>query len=364
MRFRIVNQNQLLVVEKFGKFNRLGESGINILKFGEKVVANIDLRTQIIETSENELITKDSVTLVTDAVIYFKIVDVMKAVYNVQDYKQAMVLLVGTTLRNEVAKMKMEEALSKKDELNANLALSIDEATSEWGLKVERVEIKDMKPSKKMTEAMEKERVAELEKKALLTEVQGRYDKEVKEAEGKKRSRVLNSEAEKEEAIQKADAIRTLAEVEVDRIKMLAEARAEELRLLGEIEASNAKLMLESLKEAGADEKVIRLKYIEAMLAMANGENKVFFPYNEDIGLSQVGVLSEMSEPTNKEVKETVPTVDNTVSEEKTVEDQVEEIVTTADTVASVNSTVKEAGANVKDMMAKGIGVVKGLKRN
>lgn len=363
MRIKIVNQKQVVVIEKFGKFQKLGESGVNILRFGEKIVASVDLRTQIVKSEKKDLITLDSVILETDAVIYFKIVDVMKAVYNVQNYKQAMVLLVETAMRNEVAKMKMEEALSKKDELNASLAQSIDEATGEWGLKVERVEILDMKPTKKMAEAMEKERVAELEKKALLTEVQGQYDKEVKESQGKKQARVLNAEAEKDEAVQKAQAINTIAQAEANRITTIAQAKAEELRLMGTVEAENAQKMLTALKESGADDKVISLKYIEAMNTMAKGENKVFFPYNENIGLSQVGVLSEVSEPNKDKEDVTADAEHSEQVKEEIVEVKKPEPAKKVAAVEKTSELAKEVGGNVKDMMAKGIGVVKGLKK-
>lgn len=294
LRFKIVNQTQVLVIEKFGKFDRIGESGVNILKFGEKVVADIDKRTQILSPNSQEVITSDSVILEMNAVVYFKVIDVMKAAYSVQDYKMAMLLLVETSMRNEIAKMKMEEALSKKDQINANLAITLEESTSEWGLKVERVEIRELKPSKRMAEAMEQERVAELERKAKVAEAKGEYDKEVTEAEGRKQSRVLNATAEKEEATEKAQSIRIMTDAEVSQIKLLAEARAEEIRILSEAEAVKAKLMLEALKEAGVDENVIRLKYIEALDQMAKGDNKVFFPYSDGMNIAELSIMSEV----------------------------------------------------------------------
>lgn len=291
LRLKIVNQKRVLVIEKWGKFHRLGESGVNWLRLGDRVVNHIDLRTQTIDTKKQDVITKDSVILEIDAVLYFKVVDVMKATYNVQDYKNAMMLLVQTSVRNEIAKMTMEEALSSKEKMNQNLAKSLDEATDDWGVKVERVEIKDMKPSAKMAEAMEKERVAELERKAKVTEAQGEQDKEVKEAEGRKRSRVLNAEAEKEEAMEKAESIRIMTDAKAKEIEALAKAKAEEIKILAVAEAGKTKAMLDALKEAGVDENVIKMKYIEAITEMAKGDNKVFFPYADGQSLGDLALI-------------------------------------------------------------------------
>ena len=268
MRLKIVSQSRILVVEKWGKFDRLGESGFNLIKFGEKIVNNIDLRTQTLDTPKQSVITKDNVSMTLDAVVYFHVSDPYKATYKVNDYIKAMTYLVQTTLRNEIARMDMEAALSDKEQINKSLELALDAATDDWGVKVERVEIMDMDPPEEIRRAMIRQMEAERERRAHILEAEGLKEAGIKRAEGEKSAAILRAEADKEVARLKAESV-----------ELTAQAEANKLRIL---------------KEANADGAVLAMKHIEALTEMAKSQNKVFIPYDSRGMLADVSVMSSM----------------------------------------------------------------------
>ncbi|WLR52813.1 SPFH domain-containing protein [Bacillus tianshenii] len=290
---RIVPSTHVYVIEKLGKFDRLITAGLNWIKFTERIVNKIDMRTQTLDTDKQSVITKDNVTMTIDAVVYFHVTDAHRATYKVNDYLKAMTYLIQTTLRNQIARMEMEEALSNKEEINKHLSVSLDESTDEWGVKVERVEIKDMTPPDDIREAMEKQMKAERERREQILRSQGAKEASITEAEGRKRSAILNAEAEKESSILKGEAekeyhIRT-AEGEAAAIEMRAQAEAKRL-----------KYVLQALKEAEVDERVLTLKHIEALVEMAKGDNKVFVPYESNGMLGNLGTALEMMNKNNQ----------------------------------------------------------------
>lgn len=287
MRFRIVNQSTVLVIEKFGKFDRIAESGIQWIRFGEVIVNEIDLRTRTLDTEKQRVITKDNVSMEIDAVVYFRVTDPYKATYKVDNYLRAMTYLTQTTLRNEIAKMDMEQALSSKEEMNKRINASLDAATDEWGVKVERVEIKDMLMPREIQDAMEKQMKAEREKREKILLAQGKKEAAIMEAEGKKESSILNAQAEKESSLLRAQAAK---EAELLR----AEGEAQSIEMVAQAEAKRIEHLLKALKNADVDEKVLTLKSIEALVEMAKGDNKVFIPYETSGILGNVGAIKEL----------------------------------------------------------------------
>lgn len=268
MRLKIVSQSRVLVIEKWGKFDRLGESGINFIKIGEKVVNAIDLRTRTLDTPKQSVITKDNVSMTIDAVVYFHVTDPYKATYKVNDYIKAMTYLVQTTLRNEIARMDMEKALSDKEQINKSLELALDQATDDWGLKVERVEIMDMDPPDEIRRAMIRQMEAERERRARVLEAEGLKEAGIMKAKGEKESAILRAEAEKETTRLRAEAVELTANAEANKLKIL--------------------------KEAQVDENVLVMKHIEALTEMAKSSNKVFVPYDSRGLVSDISVMSSM----------------------------------------------------------------------
>ncbi len=296
LRFRIVQQSRVLVIEKLGKFSRIAESGFHWLTFTDKIVNEIDLRTKTLDTEKQTVITKDNVTMTIDAVVYFKVIDPYKATYNVEHYLRAMILLTQTTLRNEIGRMDMEEAFSSKEEMNKRIGASLDQATNEWGVKVERVEIKDMLMSKDIQDAMDRQMKAEREKREKLLQAEGDRESAIMRAEGEKQSSILYAQAERESELLKADAQRQIGLFKAD-----AEAKA--IELVARAEAKKVEYLLNALKNSNVDDKVLALKQIEAFVELAKGDNKVFVPYESSSLISSFNAVKELLSTENTQSK-------------------------------------------------------------
>ncbi len=288
--FRIVNQSEVLVVERLGKYSRTAEAGLNIiLPFIERVRATVDLREQTMDVQPQSVITKDNVTIKIDTVVFYQITDPKSAVYEIQNLTSSIKYLTQTTMRDVIGKMELDTTLSSRDAINAQLRQILDEATDKWGCKVTRVEIKDIDPPKDIRDSMEKQMNAERNKRAVILEAEGQRQSAITIAEGEKESQILQADAEKEANIKKAEGDRQ-ARV------LRATGEAEAIRQIAEAKAKEIELVYSAIKEANPDEKLLQLKTLESLEAVANGPaNKVFIPFEATKTLASLGSMKEIT---------------------------------------------------------------------
>lgn len=280
---KIVKQSEVIIVERLGKYWKTGESGLNIvIPILDRVVKRIDLRTQVIDSPPQPVITKDNVTMSIDTVVYYQITDSFKATYEIANLVQAIRYLTTTTLRDVIGTMELDRTLSSRDDVNNKLRIILDEATDKWGVRVERVEIKNIDLPADIKEAMEKQMRAEREKRAVILQAEGTKQAAITGAQGHKESQILKAEGEKQTAILHAEAKRE------SQIR-IAEGEAEAINKIAEAEANRVRMVYEALKNANVDEAMLSVKYVEALSEMAKGENKVFIPYeSQEIGRAVV----------------------------------------------------------------------------
>ncbi|KKY02374.1 MULTISPECIES: SPFH domain-containing protein [Paraclostridium] len=285
---KIVKQSEVIIVERLGKYWKTGESGLNIvIPILDRVVKKIDLRTQVIDSPPQPVITKDNVTMSIDTVVYYQITDSFKATYEIANLVQAIRYLTTTTLRDVIGTMELDRTLSSRDDVNNKLRIILDEATDKWGVRVERVEIKNIDLPADIKEAMEKQMRAEREKRAVILQAEGTKQAAITEAQGLKESQILKAEGEKQTAILHAEAKR---ESQV----RIAEGEAEAINKIAEAEANRVRMVYEALKNANVDEAMLSVKYVEALSEMAKGENKVFIPYESQGLLGSIGAIKEL----------------------------------------------------------------------
>ena len=265
-----------------------GESGLNIVvPILDRVVRRIDLRTQVIDSPPQAVITKDNVTMSIDTVVYYQITDSFKATYEIANLVQAIKYLTTTTLRDVIGTMELDKTLSSRDDVNNKLRIILDEATDKWGVRVERVEIKNIELPEDIKEAMEKQMRAEREKRAMILQAEGKKQAAITESQGLKESQILKAEGEKQTAILHAEAQR---EAQIRK----AEGEAEAIKKVAEAEASKVKMVYDALKNANIDEAMLSVKYVEALNEMAKGDNKVFVPYEAQGLLGSIGAIKEI----------------------------------------------------------------------
>jgi len=226
---KFVPQNRAFVVERFGKFNKTMEAGLNFLMpFIDKVAYDRSLKEQAVDVPSQGAITKDNITLIVDGVLYLKVLDPYKASYGVDNYVYAVMQLAQTTMRSEIGKMELDKTFEERESLNINIVSQINEAATPWGVQVLRYEIKDIEPPRTVLEAMERQMKAEREKRAVILESEGERQSAINVAEGQKRSIVLAAEADREEQILRAEG-------EAQAIIAVADARAKALEVVGTI---------------------------------------------------------------------------------------------------------------------------------
>ncbi len=275
----IVRQSEVAIIERLGKFNKVAVSGLNIvIPLIDRIVRRVDMRTQVVDSEPQPVITKDNITMLIDTVIYFQVTDPFKSTYEIANFYQAIRYLASTTLRDVIGTMELDQTLASREQINGRLRQVLDEATDKWGVRVERVEVKNIEPPKDVKDAMEKQMRAEREKRAAILQAEGEKQAAITQAEGNKQAKILNAEAEKEYALR-------TAEGEAGAIEKVAAA-----------EAIRIKFVYDALREANLDEKMLTLKSIEAINAMANGDNKVFVPYEVAGILGSIGAIKEVLE--------------------------------------------------------------------
>ncbi|ACS33012.1 SPFH domain-containing protein [Thermococcus gammatolerans] len=290
---KVIRPYQKGLVERLGKFNRILDPGIHfIIPFMERV-KKVDMREHVIDVPPQEVICKDNVVVTVDAVVYYQILDPVKAVYNVSNFLMAIIKLAQTNLRAIIGEMELDETLSGRDIINARLREELDKITDRWGVKITRVEIQRIDPPKDIQEAMAKQMTAEREKRAMILLAEGKKEAAIREAEGQKQAAILKAEGEKQRQI-----------------------------LIAEGQAQAIKKVLEALKMA--DEKYLTLQYIEKLPDLAKYGNLIV-PYDTEALIGLLRVLQKVKdtplpkppEPPKEEGKESSELKDEDVEKLK-----------------------------------------------
>lgn len=259
---KIIRQASVGVVERLGKFHKLAEEGINvIIPIVDKFRARVDLREQVADFQPQPVITKDNVTMMIDTVIYYQVTDPFKYTYEIASPILAIENLTATTLRNIVGELELDQTLTSRDLVNTRLRTILDEATDKWGIKVNRVELRNILPPQDIQTAMEKQMRAEREKREAILRAEGQKTAAILEAEGLKQSAILKAEATREAAIREAEGIR--------QAKIL-EAEGEAQAILSVQKAFAESLIM--IKNSAPDQKVLSLKALETLKVMSEGQ--------------------------------------------------------------------------------------------
>ena len=266
---KVVPQSEAYVVERLGTYRATFETGLHfLLPMLDRVAKKVNLKEQVVDFKPQPVITKDNVTMQIDTVVFFLISDPKLYTYGVENPISAIENLTATTLRNIIGEMELDETLTSREVINTKMRASLDQATDPWGIKVTRVELKNIIPPAAIKEAMEKQMKAERERREAILRAEGEKKSAVLVAEGKKESAILEAEAEKQAAILRAEA---------EKEKMIKESEGEAEAIL-KVQQANAD-GIRFLKEAGADQSVLTLKSLEAFSKAADGKaTKIIIP--------------------------------------------------------------------------------------
>ena len=283
---RIVRQTEKIIVERFGGFRCIWDVGIHMLvPFVDRVAYKISMKEQIKDFEPQAVITKDNVTMKIDTVVFFSVTDPKLYAYGVDNPVVAIENLSATTLRNIIGELDLDETLTSRDLINAKMRNILDEATDPWGIKVNRVEVKNILPPQDIREAMERQMRAEREKREKILLAEGQKQSAILLAEGNKESMILNAEAQKEAAIKKAEG-------ESESIRKLKAAEAEGALMLKQAEANGLKL----LKEVGVDNQVLTLQSYHTLEELGRGQaTKIIVPSEIQNLASVVASVAEVA---------------------------------------------------------------------
>ena len=266
---RIVPQAYAVVLERLGAYKATWSTGIHFkVPFIERVARRVNLKEQVVDFPPQPVITKDNVTMQIDTVVFFQITDPKLYAYGVENPIMAIENLSATTLRNIIGDLELDETLTSREVINTRMRASLDEATDPWGIKVNRVELKNIIPPAAIQDAMEKQMKAERERREAILKAEGEKRSTILVAEGKKQSAILDAEAEKQAAILHAEA---------QKERMIKEAEGQAQAVLKVQQATAEGLRM--IKDAGADESVLTLKSLEALTKVADGKaTKIIIP--------------------------------------------------------------------------------------
>ena len=273
---KVVRQSEVYIIERLGKFHKVADAGLTIIiPFVDRVRSVVSLKQQTMDVPPQGVITKDNVTITIDTVVFYKVTDPAKAVYEIQSLKKGIEYLAITTIRDIVGKMDLDSTFSSRDMINEELRAILDEATDQWGCKIDRVEIKDITPPADIRDAMEKQMNAERNKRAQILQAEGERQSAITLAQGKKEAKIRRAAGEAEA------------------IKKVAEARANEINLV-----------YGAMMNSHPDDTLVQLKSLEALKDIANGEaNKVFIPFEATNTLSSLGAIKEVMKDDKKDKK-------------------------------------------------------------
>lgn len=278
MGVKIVHQGYRYTIEHFGRFVRVAQPGFNFVPpFFYRVGHKINMMEQVLDIPGQEIITKDNAMVAVDGVVFFQVLDAAKAAYEVSDLYTAILALSTTNLRTVMGSMDLDETLSKRDEINARLLAVVDHATEAWGVKITRVEVKDIRPPNNIVEAMARQMKAEREKRASILEAEGSRASEILRAEGEKQSKILQAEGLREAAFREAEARERAAEAEAKATTLVSEAIAN-----GNAQAINY---------------FIAQKYVEAVSEFARSPNAktILFPVEATQLIGTLGGIGELA---------------------------------------------------------------------
>ena len=266
---RIVPQAYAVILERLGAYQATWSTGIHFkVPFIERVARKVNLKEQVVDFPPQPVITKDNVTMQIDTVVFFQITDPKLYTYGVENPIMAIENLSATTLRNIIGDMELDETLTSRETINTKMRASLDEATDPWGIKVNRVELKNIIPPAAIQDAMEKQMKAERERREAILIAEGQKKSTILVAEGKKQSAILDAEAEKQAAILRAEA---------QKERMIKEAEGQAEAVLKEQNANAEGIRM--IREAGADQAVLTLKSLEAFAKAADGKStKIIIP--------------------------------------------------------------------------------------
>ena len=275
---RMVPQGYEWTVERFGKYTHTMGPGLHFLVpvvYG--VGRKINMMEQVMDVPSQDVITKDNAVVKVDGVVYFQVLDAAKAAYEVAQLEIAILNLVMTNIRTAIGSMDLDESLSKRDEINAKVLVAVDQATHPWGLKVNRIELKDIQPQRDLVDSMARQMKAEREKRANILEAEGHRASEILRAEGDKQAAILEAEGQKEAAFRQAEARERLAEAEAKATQMVSDAIAG-----GNVNAINY---------------FVAQKYIEAFKALAEAPNQKFvmMPMESSGIIGSIGGIAELA---------------------------------------------------------------------
>ena len=282
---RIVPQKQVKIIERLGKYHGTAEAGLNvILPFVDSVRNTIDMREQITKIEPQPVITRDNVTMEVDAVIYFLIVDPVRATYEVQNLGWGLEQMTLSALRNVIGQLDLDHTLSSRDSTNTQLRAALDSATQQWGVKVMRIELKNINPPEEIRLTMEKQMTAERTRRAVVTTAEGEKSSAILRAEGQKQALIVNAEGSKQAAI------------------LAAEGQAEARLRVAQAEAQAIQVVAQAIGTAGNPAQyLIAQRYLESLSAIATGAQKlVFMPYEASGVMASLGGIRELlrAEPT------------------------------------------------------------------
>ena len=278
---RIVPQAHAVIVERLGGYLTTWSVGVHIkMPFVDHVARNVILKEQVVDFDPQPVITKDNVTMLIDTVVFYQITDPKLYAYGVENPLMAIENLTATTLRNIIGEMELDETLTSRETINTKMRSSLDEATDPWGIKVNRVELKNIAPPSDIQNSMEKQAKAERDKRAAILSAEGEKQSAILRAEGKKQSAILDAEAEKQAMLREAEG-------EAEAIRRVSQAKADGIAYI---------------KEAKADAAVLQIKSMEAFEKAADGKaTKIIVPSNL---ASIAGTLTALSETVQKDAPE------------------------------------------------------------
>ena len=282
---KVIQQSTVGIIMRLGKFHKKADTGVHFLvPFIDTLSYRIDLKERVEDFPPQPVITKDNVTMQIDTVVYYQVTDPIRFVFEIANPNAAIENLTATTLRNIVGDLELDETLTSRETINAKMRTELDVATDPWGIKVNRVELKNIIPPRDIQEAMEKQMRAEREKREQILRAEGEKKSAVLIAEGKKEAAILNAQADKEAAVLKADA---------EKQKKILEAEGEAQAILKVQQATADGIKV--IKEAGADEAVLTMKSLEAFAAAADGQaTKIIIPSDIQGIAGSVKALAEV----------------------------------------------------------------------